>query len=196
MLADRKFVPDDDLVQETYDDFITRVGDDETKARKVLLERWSRGGTKIIVVWKETVGSPEVLDIIKKCEAEKASNAIVVHSSAKITNYADAAIRSLKTGKVVIETFSMSELQYNPARHVSVPRHYICSAAKKAEVLEQYAVTPNQVPKVLSTDPIIRYYGAAKGQLIKIVRVSESIPIVSTPDGKKELYDISYRIVV
>jgi len=106
------------------------------------------------------------------------------------------ALKPLKVQKIIIEVFSLKELQYNITRHKDVPKHIICSNVKKQEILEKYSVGPHQLPIIKLTDPVCRYYNASKGQLVKIIRRSESIPTVTLADGTvKELYDISYRIV-
>ena len=51
--------------------------------------------------------------------------------------------------------------------------------------METYNVTEEQIPKILSTDPVVKYYGMKIGQLCKIIRINKY-----TGD------DISYRIVV
>ena len=48
-----------------------------------------------------------------------------------------------------------------------------------------YNVTEQQFPKILDTDPIVKYYGMKVGQVCKIIRINKF-----TGD------DISYRIVI
>jgi DNA-directed RNA polymerase subunit H (RpoH/RPB5) len=185
----------------TEEDFLrvhSETATDLDATRKTLrLVYLSKGGEYAIsVFWKSSLGIGDVQDIHEIMKEEQVEKAVVIHSS-KITPYAATALRNLRVQKIIIETFTDSEMQYNVVHHVDVPRHIICSTAKKAEILKDYSVTAEQLPQIKTTDPVCRYYGASKGQLIKIVRPSDCMPELVTATGeKKELYDIVYRIVV
>lgn len=154
----------------------------------------------ISVFWKVSIGTNDVQEIFEAMKEAEVNRAIVIYTT-KITPYAATALRNLMIQKMVIETFSEAEMQYNVIKHVDVPRHIVCSATKKAQVLKWYSVTPEQIPQIKVSDVQCRYLGAAKGQLIKIIRPSDSIPEVIVPsttttEEKKQLFDITYRIVV
>jgi DNA-directed RNA polymerase subunit H (RpoH/RPB5) len=58
--------------------------------------------------------------------------------------------------------------------HKLVPQHKIISEKDKNELLKKYNITPEQLPKILDTDPVSKYIGAKPGQIIKIVRKSHT----------------------
>jgi DNA-directed RNA polymerase subunit H len=58
--------------------------------------------------------------------------------------------------------------------HVLVPKHEKISQAEAKKVLEDYNISLQELPKILSTDPGIRHLGAKTGDIIKITRDSKS----------------------
>lgn len=159
----------------------------------------SGAGNRILAMWISAVslGSQNVQHAKEEMDARKVTRCIMIIQG-KITPYAKNAIKNLRILSYNIETFTEEELQFNITKHELVPRHIICSAAKKEAILKSYAVTKTQLPCIRSTDPQVRYLGATKNQLIKIVRKSDTMhSIAVNPSSDPQLlYDISYRIVV
>ena len=84
-----------------------------------------------------------------------------------------------------IEIFLNKKLFYNVTKHFLVPKHIVLSEKEKKKIMNIYNVTEQQFPKILDTDPIVKYYGMKVGQVCKIIRINKF-----TGD------DISYRIVI
>lgn len=80
--------------------------------------------------------------------------------------------------------FSFDELLYNVTKHILVPQHIPLTINEKNDLLKKYTIVSNQLPKILKSDPVARYYGMKKGDVFKIVRDSETA-------GKY----VTYRIV-
>lgn len=74
---------------------------------------------------------------------------------------------------------------FDVMKHDLVPRHEILSESEARAILERYKVTPDKLPKILSSDPVARAMRARSGQIIKIKRESETAGIA-----------IAYRYVI
>ncbi|MDJ0270571.1 MAG: DNA-directed RNA polymerase subunit H [Aigarchaeota archaeon] len=59
-------------------------------------------------------------------------------------------------------------------QHSLVPKHEILSEEEKKQLLERLGITPQQLPYILITDPVVKLLGAKLGDIIKITRESET----------------------
>ena len=58
--------------------------------------------------------------------------------------------------------------------HKLVPKHEVLPAKEKKELLERLKITPEQLPKIYDTDPIVKCIEAKKGDVVKITRDSQT----------------------
>jgi len=59
-------------------------------------------------------------------------------------------------------------------QHELVPKHILLKLDEAKNVLEQYHIRPFQLPYIKSTDPAARAVGAKPGDIIKVVRRSQT----------------------
>ena len=59
------------------------------------------------------------------------------------------------------------------------------SDSESEKLLKQFEIKPEQLPKILSNDPVIISIGAKPGQIVKVVRKSQTAK-----------YATAYRIVI
>ena len=87
-----------------------------------------------------------------------------------------AARKSLATVEHLakIECFLEDDLIVNITRHELVPRHVLLSREEKAALLKRYRLKETQLPRLLQKDPVARYLGLKRGNVVKIIRTSET----------------------
>ena len=113
----------------------------------------------------------------------KANSGIIIVSGS-LTPKANEKLAEINS-VLQVECFNLCELTVNITEHSYVPKHTLLSDEEKSILLKRYKIKESQLPKILSTDPVARYLGLRRGNVVKIIRDSETA-------GKY----VSYRITV
>lgn len=64
--------------------------------------------------------------------------------------------------------------KFDITKHVLVPKHTKLSEKDKLALLERYQVTVKELPRIASSDPALEGLDVKAGDIIKIVRKSET----------------------
>jgi len=108
-------------------------------------------------------------------DLKKTKRAIIVTQEG-ITPFAKGEILSMtqEPEPIIIEIFTMAELIVDITEHDLVPEHILLTDLEKTELLKKWSIKEQQLPKITMSDPISRYYGFERSQVIKIPRPSET----------------------
>ncbi|XP_036833907.1 DNA-directed RNA polymerases I, II, and III subunit RPABC1-like [Oncorhynchus mykiss] len=77
--------------------------------------------------------------------------------------------------KYILEQFLQHDLLINITEHQLVPEHIVMTKEELSELLLlQYPFTPAAYSRLQQGDPVARYFGLKRGQVVKLIRPSET----------------------
>ncbi|QHO04746.1 hypothetical protein S245_072121 [Arachis hypogaea] len=170
MLRDRGYdVPDSELTRSLaeFRSLYGQIPDAETLRISVSLR--SDPSKMVLVVFMGPV------DIIKKQTLKSIHdqipdkgklNGLLVIVQSKMTSYAKKELMESYPSKV--EIFEITDLLVNMAKHLLQPKYEVLTADEKQALLMKHNLEEKQLPLMLKTEAIARYYGWEKGQVVKI----------------------------
>lgn len=114
------------------------------------------------------VGVQVIKNLVMKMRDDKVHRGIIV-VPLPITAAAKKGIVELNK-VVTVEVFEEAELVTNITEHKLINKYYVLDNQAKKELLKKYTVQDTQLPRILVSDPVARYYGLKRGQVVKIRR--------------------------
>ena len=186
MLNDRGYNIPENMLQMSLNSLKQRFADN--KSRECLISYFAKiddPDNKIMVYFDDNtrITVPIIASIAQKMHKDAIKRTLMV-GKGTITPSAKQAIVEVQA-HFVIEFFEERELLVNIMEHELVPHHIVMTEPEKQGLLKRYRVKESQLPKIQINDPVSRHYGLSKGQVLKIIRTSETA-------GKY----ITYRIAV
>lgn len=175
MLNDRGYLIGQDDLEETRDTFTQKFSEEPKRDDLTLLAPKQEDPTDQMFVFfpnEDKVGVKTVKTYAERMKSEGVTRALMV-VQANLTPFAKQAVGEMHS-KYHMEVFQELELLINITRHVLVPKHMLLDAAEKKTLLDRYKVRDTQLPRIQHSDPVARYYGMQRGQVVRIVRPSET----------------------
>ncbi|TNY21191.1 DNA-directed RNA polymerase II subunit E [Rhodotorula diobovata] len=169
LVRDRGFAISEDEIKMSLDEFKTHKAKINFSASKP-----EAASESIYVFYSEeaSVGIKTMRKFIDILESQKFPRGILIYKTS-MTPSANKVISAMAS-QFQIEAFQESELLVNITQHVLVPKHEVLSAEQKKQLLQRYRLKDTQLPRIQLHDPVARYYGLRRGQVVKITRESET----------------------
>lgn len=82
--------------------------------------------------------------------------------------------KTIEKYKSSYQSYRIEFLNYNmfdidKSKHVLVPEHILLSEDEKKDFLRGSTLLEKDLPKILSSDPMSKWYGAKRGQIFKVI---------------------------
>ncbi|KAG9454888.1 hypothetical protein H6P81_007792 [Aristolochia fimbriata] len=186
MLSDRGYLVGDFEINRTKAQFLDHFGKHVNREDLVINKtKRSDSSDQIYVFWPEEprVGVNAIRTYIARMKNECVFRAILVVQQ-NLTAIARKPTEEISE-KYYLEVFQETELLVNIREHSLIPQHQLLTPEEKKTLLKIYTLKETQLPRIQTKDPIARYYGLMRGQVVKIIRSNETA-------GKY----VTYRLVV
>ncbi|TRY63911.1 hypothetical protein TCAL_00358 [Tigriopus californicus] len=188
---DRGYLVTQDELDQSIDQFKQQFGDKPSEKQPsrndliILVAHNDDPTDQMFVFFPEEIkiGIKTIRAYCKRMQEENITRAIIVVQMG-MTPSAKQSLADMAP-KYILEQFLESELLINITEHELVPEHVVMTPEEKKELLFKYKLKENQLMRIQAGDPVARYYGLKRGQVIKIIRPSVTA-------GRY----ISYRLVV
>eukprot|EP01016_Furgasonia_blochmanni_P054512 TRINITY_DN8995_c0_g1_i3.p1 TRINITY_DN8995_c0_g1~~TRINITY_DN8995_c0_g1_i3.p1 ORF type:complete len:210 (+),score=61.67 TRINITY_DN8995_c0_g1_i3:103-732(+) len=186
MMADRGYITPphfQDLTLKKFEETYTGTRD----SLMMVCSRKDNEDDKVYINFsdKDKIPKDEIYQHYKTLTDRNFKNMILITKPGAISTSLKQTIQELNIDtKLRLEPFEDTELLVNITKHELVPKHVVITDDEKRALLDRYRLKESQLPRILASDPVARYYGLQKKQVVKIIRTSETA-------GKY----VTYRIV-
>lgn len=173
MLAKRAYNVSEEDTEMTPEAFSAKFGEIPSReSLNMLVMKKENPDDKLLVYFPaQDVGKKEV-EIFGQRIGEMSCRRGIIVVGGRYSNIARNYLAELPG--VAVESFKDEELLVDITEHELVPEHIILTDVEKANLLQRYHLKDTQLPRIQLLDPVARYYGMQRGQVVKIIRHSET----------------------
>jgi DNA-directed RNA polymerase I, II, and III subunit RPABC1 len=173
MMEDRGYIIEENYNQITYQDWLYKNNNKPTMNGIF----YKKSGESIVRLYFEYLEgmkliASDISSFFSKMQEARADSGIIVISGV-LSIQAKQKLADINI-ELQVECFNISELMVNITEHTYVPKHILLTAEQKKELLKRYRIKENQLPKILRNDPVAKYLGLKRGDVVKIIRDSET----------------------
>jgi DNA-directed RNA polymerase I, II, and III subunit RPABC1 len=183
MVKDRGYFIAQEELELSLEDFRSRVCDAMGRPQRKLMSFQANPDSEFTAkfpnlgsLWVEfcdepSVGIKTMKNFVIHISEKNFSTGIFIYQNG-ITSSATKLIPTVAPAS--IETFQENDLIVNITHHELVPQHLLLNDEEKKQLLERYRLKESQLPRIQREDPVARYLGLKRGQVVKIIRRSET----------------------
>ena len=135
---------------------------------------------KLVMVYfsnEISIGKKDIEDIHGKMKIGKIFHCILVYPK-QITS---SAVKHIPTmTKYRIETFADDDLIINITKHNMMPKFHVLLPEEKEVLFAETNLRGGELSRISLNDPIAKYYGMVRGDIVKITRKSQTAGLYIT----------------
>ncbi|XP_054646390.1 DNA-directed RNA polymerases I, II, and III subunit RPABC1 [Dunckerocampus dactyliophorus] len=172
---DRGYLVSQEELDQTLEEFKMKFGDQPRRTDLNVLVAHNDDPTDQMSVFfpeEPKVGIKTIKMYCQKMQEENITRAIIVVQMG-MTPSAKQSLVDMAP-KYILEQFLQQELLINITEHELVPEHTVMTKEEVTELLARYKLKESQLPRIQAGDPVARYFGLKRGQVVKIIRPSET----------------------
>lgn len=130
----------------------------------------------ICIIDEEKIGIKTIKNIENIMNEKNVKHTIMIHKSG-ITSFAKQYLKDNTTYN--FEIFHCDEFKFSLLDHELIPEVCTISNEESSDLLIFYKTKDSNLPRIQQTDPVVRYLGAKKGEILRFTRPSESAGVYS-----------------
>lgn len=172
MLEDRGFVISGEDKNLQYEDFVNRLEENAID----IVAKYGTSDVKMayvsFVLEGKSFSKKDLVNLKALIDEDYATKEISVIVVVQDKPTPQIAKELLNDEYKNYEVFLMKNLMFNITHHEIVPKHILLSEEEANRVMEVFQAKKVQLPRLMTTDPVARYYGMKVGDVCKIIRQS------------------------
>jgi DNA-directed RNA polymerase I, II, and III subunit RPABC1 len=139
---------------------------------KIIGKNKEKKSLQILFIIDQKLNVEPLNKIIKHLIDTDVKHCIIVHAGNNVSAKILEISNNLLTLKIKLEFFPYNNLRYNITKHELVPKHELITGEEAINLRKKFGKV---LTVMLTTDPVSRFYGFNRGDIIKIYRRDSTI---------------------